>query len=280
MKKAGSDLPWLIGSIAVTIPTCAYLLQPSSDSQGHHGADAHHTKEEAGNQNVSEQSDDVSDDEGKRDLGPSTRGDVDDESEKGNKGEAQEEGKGGDEGDDKGEDKAGGEGGDKDGSGEQQDDAQDGDESGGRPGEREKETPEHKGEPSGVQFKGRTNQGEDNKADDTRKRIPDAKGGNKKRIESSYGNELGKAENPEREDAVGKAKDKAQASKEPLDKNHTSGKQAGLSNTSTKHSTDITKDPNKSKKGEGAPETAKLQGPVDPSRPSAESNDRDDPEKA
>lgn len=57
------------------------------------------------------------------------------------------------------------------------------------------------------------------------------------------------------------------ASKEPLDQNHTSGKQAGLSNTDTKHSQDISADPEKSKKGEGAPETAKLQGPVDPRRP-------------
>ena len=45
-----------------------------------------------------------------------------------------------------------------------------------------------------------------------------------------------------------------------------SAKQKGLSNTDTKHSTDIGKDPGKSKKGEGVPETAKLQGTVDPSR--------------
>lgn len=46
-----------------------------------------------------------------------------------------------------------------------------------------------------------------------------------------------------------------------------SGKQEGLSNTDTKHSTDITNDPDKSKKGEGAPETAKLKGTIDPGRP-------------
>ena len=46
-----------------------------------------------------------------------------------------------------------------------------------------------------------------------------------------------------------------------------SGKQEGLTNTDTKHSTDIANDPDKSKKGEGTPETAKSKGTVDPSRP-------------
>ena len=43
-----------------------------------------------------------------------------------------------------------------------------------------------------------------------------------------------------------------------------SGKQEGLSNTDTKHSTDITSDPDKSKKDDGSPETAKMKGTVDP----------------
>lgn len=46
-----------------------------------------------------------------------------------------------------------------------------------------------------------------------------------------------------------------------------SGKQYGLSNTPTRHSLQIDQDPEKSKKGEGAPETAKSMGTVDPSRP-------------
>ena len=49
--------------------------------------------------------------------------------------------------------------------------------------------------------------------------------------------------------------------------NTQSGKQEGLSNTNTKHSTDIANDPEKSKKGEGMPETAKSKGTVDPMRP-------------
>ena len=56
-------------------------------------------------------------------------------------------------------------------------------------------------------------------------------------------------------------------SKTPGSMNSQSGKQAGLSNTDTKHSTDITKSPEKSTKADGGPETAKSQGTVDPSRP-------------
>lgn len=55
--------------------------------------------------------------------------------------------------------------------------------------------------------------------------------------------------------------------KTPGGRNTQSGKQEGLSNTDTKHSTNIESDPEKSKKGEGAPETAKSKGTVSPSRP-------------
>ncbi len=58
---------------------------------------------------------------------------------------------------------------------------------------------------------------------------------------------------------------KGSAGKKPVG-GSIAGKQAGLSNTDTKHSTDIGKDPDKSKKGEGVPETAKVQGTVNPSR--------------
>lgn len=46
-----------------------------------------------------------------------------------------------------------------------------------------------------------------------------------------------------------------------------SGKQAGLSNTDTKHSVRVDEMDDKSKKGDGSPETAKAQGTVDPSQP-------------
>lgn len=57
------------------------------------------------------------------------------------------------------------------------------------------------------------------------------------------------------------------SSKSAGDQNSQSGKQEGLSNTDTKHSTDIEGNPEKSTKGEGAPESAKLKGTVDTDRP-------------
>ena len=52
--------------------------------------------------------------------------------------------------------------------------------------------------------------------------------------------------------------------------NSTSGKQAGLSNTDTKHSTDIAGDEEKSTKSDGSPATAKAKGSVDPNDPKVE----------
>ena len=47
-----------------------------------------------------------------------------------------------------------------------------------------------------------------------------------------------------------------------MSSNHQSGKHEGISNTDTKHSTDITNDSEQSHKGEGEgePETAKVKG--------------------
>lgn len=54
------------------------------------------------------------------------------------------------------------------------------------------------------------------------------------------------------------------ASKAPGSMNIQSGKQEGVSNTDTKHSTDISGDPEKSQKPGGDPETAKSKGTIDP----------------
>lgn len=53
-----------------------------------------------------------------------------------------------------------------------------------------------------------------------------------------------------------------------------SGKQEGLSNSDTKHTSAVHDDPEKSKKGEGVAETAKLKGTVSTERPQAESDQR------
>jgi len=89
----------------------------------------------------------------------------------------------------------------------------------------------------------------------TKKHIPDAKGGAKKRVESNKSIKAGENDGSQ-----------AASSKEAGSHNTQTGKQEGLTNTDTKHSTDISKDPSKSKKAEGAPDTAKLKGTVDPKR--------------
>jgi len=106
----------------------------------------------------------------------------------------------------------------------------------------------------------------DDEAEDgnTKSSTPDAKGGNKKRIESDKGEKQGDLG---AQGGDGEPTDKASTSKEPLGGNSQSSKQEGLSNTDTKHSTDITNNPDKSTKGEGTPESGKAKGTVDPNRP-------------
>ncbi|KAI4214188.1 MAG: hypothetical protein LQ351_003273 [Letrouitia transgressa] len=61
--------------------------------------------------------------------------------------------------------------------------------------------------------------------------------------------------------------DKPDPRKAPGSWNTMSGKQEGISNSDTRHSTDVSHNPDKSTKGEGVAETAKLKGTVDPQRP-------------
>lgn len=65
------------------------------------------------------------------------------------------------------------------------------------------------GDVEGVQFKGAT---KDGATGDTRKHIPDAKGGNKKRIESDAGMRQGVADDEPERDAEGSNKDKVRTS--------------------------------------------------------------------
>jgi hypothetical protein len=59
----------------------------------------------------------------------------------------------------------------------------------------------------------------------------------------------------------------AATQKDAKSQNEMSGKQQGLSNDDTGHSTPVADNPNKSSKGEGVAETAKLKGTVDTNRP-------------
>ncbi|MCJ1250565.1 hypothetical protein MMC30_007793 [Trapelia coarctata] len=97
----------------------------------------------------------------------------------------------------------------------------------------------------------------------TREHIPDAKGYNKKRINSNKAKVAGKAQAEENMPDKG---DKAAASKPAGGQSTQSGKQEGLSNTDTKHSTQIEEREDSPKKPEG-PETSKAKGTVDPNRP-------------
>lgn len=67
--------------------------------------------------------------------------------------------------------------------------------------------------------------------------------------------------------------DKPDPRKEPKSFNEMSGKQQGMSNDETHHSSQISKQPEKSKKGEGVAETAKLKGTVSTDRPGAENKE-------
>ena len=189
-----------IASLAVTIPSVYYLIQPqverySGKKAGHggHGEHGHGGSDEHGEEH-SEESTSGED-------GGAAEGEGEDSPENTNSDGGLEEGK---EDTDSGDNSEGAE--EQSGS----EDSNDGGANKSGP-----DTPSDKGSDSdahetdsgknveGVQFKGATSGGsKDGEQGDTRKHIPDAKGGSKKRIESDYGNKLGEAQNSE-QDASG-----------------------------------------------------------------------------
>ncbi|KAI9678726.1 MAG: hypothetical protein M1817_005783 [Caeruleum heppii] len=257
-KKASGDLPWLIGSIAITIPTCAYLLQAGSknshhghdDSHGHDAADTEHDKQDDAGSD--KDGDDQSD--AKEDGGEETQDDSEDSSDQGKAG-------GQEESTVSGQDEESGSG--------KKSPVDDGFDETDKSENVQKDAGQVKEEGSGVEgvrFKGAT---KDGATEDERRLIPDNKGGNKRRINSAYGKSLGQPEDGSSmdEEEAGKSQDKPTPSKTPLNRNHQSGKQEGISNTDTKHSADLDNMPDKSKKGEGGPDTAKVKGTVRTDRP-------------
>lgn len=213
--KAGGDAVWAAGAVAVTVPTCWFLISNKPDNTHGHGGhgDSHTHAEEH------EKEEEKSDEEEKPE-----------EKEEDKTAEAEE----------KTEDK------------EESKEPEKTDESDSDDGAKEQDTPATS---------------DDESVEDTdknvRKSFPDAKGDKKARLESKQAIKQGEDNSPPKED---EPEDKPRASKEPGGKNTQSGKQEGLSNTDTKHSTDITNNPSKSQKLEGAPETARLKGTVDPAR--------------
>lgn len=173
----------MIGAVVVTVPTCAYLLQPSPDKgHGHH--DPEH--EGRGHQDYADAEDDATSEDGD-DSG--TEGD-----EKAAETQSSDDTSGSEEKEDMSDDSSG--------EGEEEQDT---------PDTSDDEEPQNEthlndggGDVEGVQFKGATKHGA---VGDTRKSYPDAKGGNKKRIESDYG--IKQAEDPEGQTTVdGKVRDK------------------------------------------------------------------------
>lgn len=232
------DVPWAIASLAVTIPSVYYLMQPQieryqhPEKHGHGGHGGHDEHNDHGEEDVSS------------------------EGEESGEGESGDQGDGGEEDQGKS-DEFGSEGEEKD-TPNTSDDEDAGNTAHEKEGGQNVE---------GVQFKGATSGGTgEGEQGDTRKHIPDAKGFNKKRIESHYGGKEGEAQQPEQDP---NDKDLAAASKPAGGQGTQSGKQEGLSNTDTKYSTNIADDPDKSTKGEGSPETSKSKGTVDPQRPQA-----------
>ncbi|KAI9051489.1 hypothetical protein LZ554_004535 [Drepanopeziza brunnea f. sp. 'monogermtubi'] len=204
--QASGDALWAAAAVAVTIPSCWWILSKAPDaSHGHGGHGGEHG--EAHGEEHKEEAEEEAEDKAE---------------EKSDEAEAKS---------------------DDSGKSEESDSDDDKDES---------NTP-----------KTSDDEGEEKSSDDgknTKTIVPDAKGGNKKRLESNKGIKAGETDSED-------SSDKAASSKPVGDKNSQTSKQEGLTNTDTKHSTDITNDPTKSKKGEGAPETAKVKGTVDPNRP-------------
>ncbi|KAI5199609.1 hypothetical protein E4T39_06163 [Aureobasidium subglaciale] len=249
-----SDLPWIIGSVGITVPGAWYLWPDSSHGDVHGPGEAHakHLEEHPEVAEPEEQEEE----EEKSEEQPKEESKDDESKDDESKEQPKEESKGGAL---------------KDGEGET---AQAPPQSGHEPEEGESKSkrttdganmPESKGDVEGVSFKGPTSEGDsDNKMPDERKREPDGKGAFKKRIDSGYGKNLGEGPEHRSDGSTSAATAKTTSTGGQGD---ISTKQAGLSSTPTRHSTDITKDPEMSKKGEGSPETAKSQGTVSTGRP-------------
>jgi len=236
---ASSDLPWLIGAVAVTVPSCYFLWPEASHADSHAAHGEEHGEEHA---EEHEENEDESKDESEEEA-PKEEESKDEEPKEESK-------------DDESKDEEPKEDSKEDDS-KSDDDKQP--QSRDTPPEG-KNQPKSGGDVEGVSFKGPTKAGgDDNKAPDERKVESDSKGGQKKRIDSGVGKNLGEGDLKKDEPATsGSGSDSPGGIDE---------KQKGLSNTPTRHSTDPGADPEKSSKGEGMAETAKQMGTVDPNRP-------------
>lgn len=194
-----------ITSAVVTIPAMVYLLQPTPDSGHGHGHDAdeqHGDESQEGQDGEEAQAGESSD----KPAPNSEPGDIIPDLRRSSSQEGEDTAKEGD--------KQGVEEGAED---QSDDSSSEGDDRQDTPDTSDDEQPknvahetESGGNVEGVKFKGATSGGtRDGEQGDTRKHIPDAKGGNKKRIESHYGKRQGVAGDDDLEpDETGRTKDK------------------------------------------------------------------------
>lgn len=248
-KPASGDAVWAAGAVAVTAPTCWYLLQ--NGPAGHHD-DPHHdtdnshhgVKEKDTSENDDEDSNEGKDPKGGEDAEAKSEDEEKTEEKTEDKEEKSEESEKSEKSEDKKEES------DKKDD-EEKDDQKDSDKSDEKDSD---DLPKADSKGPDSHSVGETDQ---NRV----KSIPDAKGGSKKRLESKSAITQGGVDDEDN------GEDKGASSKQAGSMRTQSGKQEGLSSTDTKHSTDIVGNADKSTKGEGGPETAKLKGTVQVDRP-------------
>ncbi|KAF2767737.1 hypothetical protein EJ03DRAFT_328929 [Teratosphaeria nubilosa] len=249
--EPSSDLPWALGAVVVTVPSVWFLWPDSTKAEHHGGHDDHHeeTHEEAHEDKQAEEAP-AAEEEEKEEKPASDEKDTSDEQEQAKESE-QDSKPSGSEGE----------------SQPKSSDANKVSEPKDVEGAEKKETPASGGNTDDVKFKGPAKEGSA-ATDDERKVEPDDKGGYKKRIDSKNAVNLG--EEAHLKEGAYAEKEAPSPGKQP-DKSKSPGsmeaKQYGMSNTATKHSHKIDEDPEKSKKPEGGPDTAKTVGTVDPNRP-------------
>ena len=183
-----------IGSVVVTVPSVYYLIQPQierySGKKGGHGGHGEHGGEDGEHGDSEEENAEESDgeEEGGSAKGDDSKGDVD--ADAGPKEDKEEAGSS-----ETTKEKSSSDGPDNEGANKSGPDT---------PSDKGSDDVAHETDSGsnveGIRFKGATSEGtRDGEQGDTRKHIPDAKGGNKKRIESHYGKKQGEAQSPEQD---------------------------------------------------------------------------------
>ena len=166
-----------ITSTVITLPCLWYLIQPQLHKSEHGGGHGHggHEGHGKGSEEHGDAEEEGSEEGGSKEESSEDEGKTEPEGEEGSEdGDSSESGSEG---------------------GQDTPDSSDDEEAGNTAHEKE-----GGGNVEGVQFKGSTSGGTKvGEQGDVRKHIPDAKGANKKRIESEYGNQLGEAEQSEQD---------------------------------------------------------------------------------